>query len=416
MIMLSQLNQFHVVDETGKSAKLVDLALALLEEDYPPVTQLFVEQEKKIYRLDWEAVQFYDARKRRLMVKNLSEAVESPYESINGDVLVNHDILDALVIDLQNRSTTRANDLQFDDSEDIYRLRAVDTGWGAILRRITKGRYRHVSDTALYDWKYVEFLRGDPKAVKNGAGYRMRIGRLPAGEIAQLADYIPYLHAAELIMLLPDPIAADVLEAMTLERQLQVFEELDPKVGLELLTRMESDHAADLLGRLKVTDMKRFLKLLPKGQCERILQLLRYPEDTVGGVMVNNILTFTPEQSLANVREEFHRRMNELDLVTVFFVIEDETTRKLLGVVSLQELLTSSNGKKGVKEIMNPFLETLRPFESAREAAYRIVSGQLAAMPVTDSNGKLLGAMTFVAAVPQLAPETSMLRTVRVFS
>ena len=42
----------------------------------------------------------------------------------------------------------------------------------------------------------------------------MRIGQLPAGGVAQLADYVPLLHAAELLILLPDDKAADVLQAM----------------------------------------------------------------------------------------------------------------------------------------------------------------------------------------------------------
>ena len=137
------------------------------------------------------------------------------------------DIRDALVIDLVNRTTTRATDLQLNDSDGQLRLTATDAGIGAMLRRISRGLYKRVDRKALHDWRYIEFLRGDPQAVTSGARYHLRIARLSAGEIARLADYIPYLHAAELLMLLPDPKAADVLEAMSAERRLQVFEELD---------------------------------------------------------------------------------------------------------------------------------------------------------------------------------------------
>jgi CBS domain-containing protein len=414
--MLSQLNRFRVFDESGKHAKLVDLALALLEEDYPPVTQLIIEMDAKPFRIEWASVTAYEPRKRRFIVRDLSEAVETTYESLEADVLMNQDILDALVLDLRIRSTTRANDLQFDDSDRELRLVAADTGLSGMLRRITRGRYRHVSEGALHDWKYVEFLRGDPQAVRNGEGYRMRIGRLPAGEIAQLADYIPYLHAAELIMLLPDPIAADVLEAMTLERQVQVFEELDEKVALDLLARMESDHAADLLGRLRIKDLKRFLKLLPRDKSDRIVQLLRYPEDSIGGVMINDIPVFTADRPIDEVRSELSRSVDRLDFIPLVFLIENDKSRNLVGMVSFKDLLSTEGDGRSIGEIMNPFLETLRPLDSALEGAYHIVSSQVIAMPVTDGSGKLLGAMTFVAAIPQLVPETSTLRAVRIFS
>lgn len=416
MIMLSQLNRFSVVDEKGETAKLVDLALALLEDDYPPVTQIFFEKEGILYREEWEAIMAYEPRQKRIVLDDLAHAAETSYDAINGDVLVNDDILDSLIIDLTQRTTTRATDLQFDDDEGILRLRAADTGLGAMLRRITRGRYRRVNQKVLYDWKYVEFLRGDPKAVDNGEGYRLRIGRLPAGEIALLADYIPYLHAAELIKLLPDPKAADVLEAMSIERQLQVFEELEEDQALNLLRSMASDHVADLLGRLRVADMKKYLYRLPKPQSERIIQLLRYPEDTVGGVMINDMFCFGGERTIAEVREELGRRITEFDFISMMFVVDDEDNRRLRGVVSLPELLAYHDGDEPIEKIMNPFLETLRPFDSAEDAAYRIVSGQLTAMPVTDTDGLLLGAMTFVAAIPQLVPATNTLRSVRIFS
>ena len=122
------------------------------------------------------------------------------------------------------------------------------------------------------------------------AGKHLRIGRMAPGEIARLTDPLPYLHAAELITLLADPKAADTLEAMMPERQLQVFEELEEEQALRLLTLMAPDIAADLVGRLQTSTMRRYLERLPRKQAERIIELLRYPEDTVGGIMTNDVV------------------------------------------------------------------------------------------------------------------------------
>ncbi|MBA3601558.1 MAG: hypothetical protein H0W45_10050, partial [Acidobacteria bacterium] len=168
------------------------------------------------------------------------------------------------------------------------------TGLNAILRRISFGLYNYVGEKGLYDWKYVEFLRGNPQAVKNGAGYHLRITRMSAGEIAQISSFVPYLHAAELLTLLPDPQAAKVLELMPGERQLQVFEELEEKQAVSLLGMMAPDAAADLIGRLQTDSMKRLLEKLPRAQSQRIVELLRYPEDTVGGMMTNDIVYLQP--------------------------------------------------------------------------------------------------------------------------
>ena len=65
---------------------------------------------------------------------------------------------------------------------------------------------------------------------------------------------------------------------------------------------------------------------------------------------------------------------------------------------------------------MDPYLETLDPYQDAADAAHRIVGGQLHAMPVVAKEGKLVGAMTIDAAISQLLPSSSILQTVRVFS
>jgi hypothetical protein len=174
--------------------------------------------------LPWNQVKTIDFHARKIDVVDLKASEKTSSESLAKEVLLGDDILDALILDLQNRRATRANDLSLEQEGNQLLLCAADTSFDAVLRRLTSGRYGRVAKDALYDWKYVEFLRGDPDAVRNGEGYHLRVARLPPGEIARLTDMLPYLHAAELITLLPDAKAVDVLEALSPERQLQVFE------------------------------------------------------------------------------------------------------------------------------------------------------------------------------------------------
>lgn len=264
MVMLSELRRFEIRDDKGKRAKLVDLAVALLDSDYPPVNYIFYEIDKKFMRLSWDAVLSIDWKNKQIKVSDLIQAEEVSPEPNKDYVLLRREILDALLLDLQNRRAIRANDLQLAEKDGRMELRAVDTGLSPILRRISFGFYNYVSEKGLYDWKYVEFLRGNPQAVKNGAGYHLRITRMSAGEIAQISSFVPYLHAAELLTLLPDPQAAKTLELMPDERQLQVFEELDEKQSVSLLGMMAPDAAADLTGRLQTDSMKRLLEKLPR--------------------------------------------------------------------------------------------------------------------------------------------------------
>jgi len=411
MVMLTELLGYQVRDRQGRHARLADLCVALLEYDYPPVTYLLISQDNEQKHIDWSEVAAIDGRRRRIEVTDLARAETISEEK---DVRLARDILDALVIDLLGRRTTRVADLLLRD-EDGLRIKGADAGLVAMLRRLTRGRLRRLDRDALFDWKYVEFLRGDPAAVDSGAGYRLRINRLPAGEIARLADLIPYLHAAELIKLLPDEKAADVLESMSIERQLQVIEELPEDDAVKLISLMSPDLATDLVGRLELKTMKRYVSLMPKRIRERVIELLRYPEDTVGGAMINDMVCLPGRLTGREATNAIGEYLKDTDFTTLIFVVDDEKDRFLRGVITLKQLLTM-NPDDELKDMMDPFADALDPLQPVTDAAYRIVESSVDAMPVIDKDGRVIGAMTVDAAITSLFASTSELQTLRIFS
>lgn len=406
MAMLSKILTFKVRDKKGKIAKLSDLSVALLENDYPLVNNLFYEKDEKFMKLPWEKVESVDWRGKTIKVADLDEAEEVSLASKNEYVLLRREILDALIIDLEKRGSFRANDLRFEKIENGLQLIEVDSSLSAILRRISFGFYNYLSRNALYDWKYVEFLRGDPAAVRNGAGYNLRITRMPPGEIAQLAGYLPYLHAAELITLLPDKKAVKALEIMPIERQLQIFEELDEDDAVSLLTLMSPNAAADLVGLLKTITMKEYLERLPQDKSSCIVELLRYPGDTAAGIMTNDIAFLPRDLTVAEAWKRLRERFSEADFIYLIYIVEDVETKALRGVVSLRDLFKASDERK-LEDIMDPYVSTLNSIDNVREAAYRVIDSQLPAMPVLGINRKLLGAVTIDAAIGQITPATS---------
>ena len=414
MVMLSKLKRFEIRDEKGGRAKFADIAVALLDHDYPVVNYLFYKIDKKFFRISWNAVQPIDWKRRQIKVADLEEGEEISLEPQKKYVLLRYEILDALLLDLQNRRAIRAGDLQLEETDGRLELRAADTGLNPILRRLSLGFYTYVNQKGLYDWKYVEFLRGNPRAVKNGAGYHLRITRMPPAEIAQLTNFIPYLHAAELLTLLPDSLAVKTLEVMPIERQLQVFDELEEEQARRLLTLMSPDAAADLIGRLQTDEMKRFLEKIPRVRSQRIIELLRYPEDTVGGIMTNDIVYFEADLTVAEARVQFRERFEQTDFVYLIYVVGSAKTPALRGMISLRNLFTADDEQK-LGDIMDPYIATLSSIDSAKEAAYRIVDSQLAAMPVIGLNKELIGAVTIDAAITEIAP-TSNSETMRIFS
>jgi len=416
MIMLSKLRHFDVVDNHGGRARLIDLSIDVLESDYPPIRQLVCRlSNRQELMLPWSAVTDIDWRRSRITVRSITGTSSTAEEALGDQVFLRRDVLDALVLDLHNRRATRANDLWLAEENGHLFLKAADTSARAIFRRLSGGRFGQKPSRAPYDWKYIEFLRGDPRAVRMNAGYRMRIKHLPPGEIAGLSCAIPYLHAAELLTLLPDRVAADTLEAMGLERQVQVFGELEEEQGLRLLILMASDDATDLLGRLPPAITKGYLERLPKHRSEQLVDLLRYPENTAGGIMTNDIVTFPGNLTVLQARSELRQRLSDPDFAHFIYIVDGKEKRSLQGTISMRDFVVAADDQR-LHKIMNPYVSALQPLEPATAAAYRVINSNMAALPVIGRDLQLLGIVTVDAAVVQVASSSWKALAPKIFS
>ena len=416
MVMLSQLLRFHVVDEQGRRARLVDVAIGSLDPDYPVVDQFLLHSEAHGLRLaPWAAVTAFDRKCCQMRVANLEAGEPIRAGEWPAAVWLERDVLDAIIINLWRRHTTVANDLYLSGGQRGLRLRAAATGPRAILSRLTGHFYGWHSRRGLYDWRHIAFLRGDPQQAAEGGGAHRRMARLPPGEIAHLAAPLPYLHAAELVAGLPDALAADTLEEMPVERALQIFEELSGERAQTLLECLAPEVAADLLGRLDEADARRYLERLPRTQRERLIELLRYPADTVGGAMTNDLLRVPAGLTVGQARQALRQRLKEPDFPYFLYVVDDEQQQRLLGVLSLRHFAAAGENDR-LSDLMNCDLLKLAPLEAPRRAAHRVLESGLAALPVVNQEGRLLGALTVDTAISLVAPRSWRAQAPRVFS
>jgi CBS domain-containing protein len=404
MVMLSDLRRFALVDGHGRRGRLADAAVDLSVGDYPPVTAVIVRlPDRPQARLPWEAIGAVDWRQGRMRVDDLGIAQPAPAESLAAAVLLRRDVVDALVIDLQNSLATRANDLWLDHAGGRLLLKGADTSVRAVVRRLSRGLLGRGTASGLLDWRDVEFLRGDPGAAQAGRDYHRQIARLPPGRIATLADALPYPHAAELVTLLPDPIAAEVLDVTGAERRVQIVEELAEVQAVRLLARMSPDVVADLLGVLDPDRARHYLEGLPPGPAARVVDLLRYPPDTAGGIMTNDIVWAAGHLRVVDARRELRERLREPDFVHFVYVVDDDRSRHLRGALTLRELLVAADSDR-LSDLMRTDVVTLDPLAPAGRAALEVTDSHLAAVPVVDRDRRLLGAVTIDVAIAQVAP------------
>jgi CBS domain-containing protein len=416
MVMLSDFLRFRLTDVQGATDRLRDVVVDLAAGDYPPVSQLLLRDPAgQPTSLAWDAVHSVDWRGRRILVRDRRAGRPAPPEALARAVLAGRDIMDALIVDLGRRSTLRANDLWLREQDGHLWLAGADASPWAVLRRFGRGLLGRGAERRLVDWKDVEFLRGDPCAAREGRDYHCQITRLQPPEIARLLDALPYLHAAELLTLIPDPVAADTLEAMTLDRQAQVIQVLEHDQAARLLGLMAPDAAADLLGVLKPERAQAFLGHMPEEQRAPLIDLLRYPDDTAGGIMTNQLVCVPADLRVGDARRELKPRIGAPDFAQYLYVVDNDDNRHLQGVVTLREFAVAED-RQLIGGLMNPRVTTIDPLEPASEAARRVAEQHLAALPVTGRDGRLLGAITVDAALAQIAPASWRNEAPRIFS
>jgi magnesium transporter len=416
MVMFSELARFTLVDDAGRHAGLLDGAIDAAAGDYPPVRSLiFHDAARHPSELDWEAVRSVDWHRRRIVVGDLTAGHPESRETLADSVLLKRDLMDALVVDVAHRHTTRANDLWLRESDGQLSLVGADVSAWAVLRRVGRGLLGRGAERRLLDWKDLEFLRGHPDLARDRGDYHHRITQLQPAEIAQLLDQLPYLHAAELLSIIPDPLAADTLEAMRLGRQAQVIDELDDDQVARLLELMAPDAAADLLGDIDPVRVENLLRPLGEAQRNRILDLLRFAPDTAGGIMTNQVPILPATLAVAAARQVLREQLAGPDLAYYIYAVDDLAGGHLQGVVTLREFVRATDDQL-ISDVMRTNVACLDPLQPAVEAARRVADQHLVAMPVIAKDGRLLGAVTIEAAIGLIAPAAWGQQAPRVFS
>lgn len=213
---------------------------------------------------------------------------------------------------------------------------------------------------------------------------------LHPSDFADIVEDLTDEQKSELFDLLSDEEAALVIGEMEEIDQVVLFQLLTKKRASGILKEMATDDAADLLAELPEDDAKELLTLIDE-DAEEIRGLLRYPEDSAGGIMTTEYISFSENMAV----EEAIRRLREIasEAETVYYVyVTDEETR-LIGVLSLRELIASSDGTR-LSEIMRKNVVSV-PADMDQEEVARLVSKyDLLAVPVTDERERLLGIVT----------------------
>lgn len=413
MRYLSDLLGRRVRDRQGRAAgRLADLVVALQGDQEPAITALVYRHGRRLWRL---AAENLDWSGPDLPTLTESGSQRTPFIRLPREMLLAHDLLDHQVIDLQDATTGRVNDVALAPISGIWSLHGVELSSRALLRRLLPPVFRPPTrEIHLLPWQGFELFASALPTDQAPTMHRGLAALHPA-DIARIAELAPTRQALELVESLEDGLAADTLEDMSDQLRAAIFAELSPERAALILGLMAPNAAADVLAVLPAPLVRRVEQALPPEPAAELHALLTYAKDTAGGLMTTDYVV-APRDLHAREAPAFLRaQMRKPDWVYYIYVVESMDDRRLRGVASLRDLFLADPDQT-MDEIMVPSPRSVRPGALAKQVAHMMGEYNLNALPVTDAAGRLLGIVGVDDAMKVLLPANLSRSIPRVFS
>ena len=416
MLYLSQAIGRPVRDRHDEQiGKVADLIVAI-EDQYPPVTGLVVENERRAIFLPWNAVRSLDPTGARLATASID--IEK-FQQRPDEILLRADLMDKQIVDIDGRKVVRVNDLRLDEVDGRLRLVAVDVGAAGLLRRLgfergsrTLARNLRVSVPERYiDWKDVDPVESSIASIKLRVPHH-GLAELHPADLAAILDRLAPRDRAGILASLDDEAVADAMEEMEPDTQVEVLEDLAPERAADILEEMSPDDAADLVADLDQDVRDVILGHMDRKEAEEVQELLSYPEDSAGGIMTTEYIAVGAHLTAAGAIDVL--RELEPDAETIYYVYVTDDDDRLVGVLSLRDLIVARPTAL-IGEVM--IREPVAVGVSAQqdEVAEVVAHYNLLAVPVVDDDGRLAGIVTIDDAIDTVIPAAWKKRLPRVF-
>lgn len=218
------------------------------------------------------------------------------------------------------------------------------------------------------------------------------LDQLHPADIAELCDELEQEEAQYIYMLLEDETAADVIVELDDEARKEILETTPSETIAKRLDYMDTDDAVELMRDLDENKQEEILSHIEDiEQAGDIVDLLKYDEDTAGGLMGTEMVVVNENLSMPECLKEMRAQAEEMDEIYYVYVIDDE--ERLRGVFPLKKMITSPSVSK-VKHVMKKDPISVKVDTPIDEVAQIIEKYDLVAVPVVDSIGRLVGRIT----------------------
>ncbi len=211
----------------------------------------------------------------------------------------------------------------------------------------------------------------------------------------EVAEVLSGLEPEEILKILrhikDESLKVEIFTYLPLDRQIALSEIFSKEELTSIISNMSHDDRVDLYKKMPENIKETLTRDLAKAEREDIIRLSSYQEGTAGAVMTSDYAMLQPNLTILEAIDKLRREAPDKETIYYAYVVDDN--RKLIGFVSLKDLIISPSYFK-IENIMETDVVSVHVNDDQEDVAKKIEKYDLIAIPVVDNNGVLLGIVT----------------------
>ena len=239
---------------------------------------------------------------------------------------------------------------------------------------------------------------------KKYSALRSVLETMNPADIAQVFSGLAQRQVPLLFRLLPKEAAAECFAEMESEEQELLIHSFSDAELKELMDELYADDAAAVVEEMPANVVKRILRHTDPELRASINQILRYPENSAGSIMTTEYVSLRPQMTVEEAIKRIRRQGVDKETIYTCYVTQ---ARKLVGLVSVKDLLLCDDDERTVEEIMLTNLISVNTHTDQEEVAKMFTRYNFLALPVVDLEDRMIGIVTFDDAMDVLEDETT---------
>lgn len=220
---------------------------------------------------------------------------------------------------------------------------------------------------------------------------KKELSEINPADLSEIFDEIDSKDIPVVFRILPKELAAEVFVLMDSDMQKLLISCFSDKELREVMDELFMDDTVDIIEEMPASVVKRILKQTDAATRRVINQLLAYPDDSVGSIMTTEYIDLKKGMT---VDDAFDRiRKIGVDTEAIYTCYVTDSRRKLQGIVSVKDLLLSSRDTI-IDEIVDENVIKATTLDNKEEIAAQFDKYDLLALPVVDTENRLIGVVT----------------------